>query len=342
MEVVNASLQSLLVSHKSALVECTSAIVALIGLVEIAISLLGVSVILKSKELRNIHFLTTCILCFNDAVAGASAIEFEIWQILSVYLMHRTVEVAYCCQRLFLLHTVQTNNVMLVAVLSIERTVAIFQPSFYRNVSLWKFPVPLLFAAFMFSLSISSVMVFNGFQQNRRLMLCGSDDCWSSPITSIIFQYYFIAVSVVILLFNGICLVYVSWKARTYRKRNLLNIFRLKYKESVRLMKTTGAIIAVLLILQIFGRLFRIISFYTDDIRVRFSFYNIFRVLNSLSAVSNFFIFLLTSDSFRFTLRSMFTNRSVDGGIRLNFFLAFHYWSEIFIGFIYSFARKCF
>ncbi|KRZ32817.1 hypothetical protein T4B_4476 [Trichinella pseudospiralis] len=341
MEVVNASLQSLLVSHKSALVECTSAIVALIGLVEIAISLLGVSVILKSKELRNIHFLTTCILCFNDAVAGASAIEFEIWQILSVYLMHRTVEVAYCCQRLFLLHTVQTNNVMLVAVLSIERTVAIFQPSFYRNVSLWKFPVPLLFAAFMFSLSISSVMVFNGFQQNRRLMLCGSDDCWSSPITSIIFQYYFIAVSVVILLFNGICLVYVSWKARTYRKRNLLNIFRLKYKESVRLMKTTGAIIAVLLILQIFGRLFRIISFYTDDIRVRFSFYNIFRVLNSLSAVSNFFIFLLTSDSFRFTLRSMFTNRS-DGGIRLNFFLAFHYWSEIYIGFIYSFARKCF
>ncbi|KRZ79914.1 hypothetical protein T10_4774 [Trichinella papuae] len=311
MEVINGSLQSSLVSHESALVESTSAIVALIGLVEIVISLLGVSVILKSKELRNIHFLTICILCFNNAVVGASSIEFEIWQILSVYLMQQTVEVAYCCQRLFLLHTVQTNDVMLVAVLSIERTIAVFQPSFYRNVSLWKFPVPLLFAAFIFSLSISLVMVFDGFQQNRSLMLCGSDDCWSSPITSIMFQYYFIAVSVVILLFNGICMVYVSWKARTYRKRNLLNIFRLKYKESVRLMKTAGAIIAVLLILQIFGRLFRIISFSTDDIRVRFSLYNVFRVLNSLSAVSNFFIFLLTSDSFRFTLRNMFTNRSV-------------------------------
>ncbi|KRX58040.1 hypothetical protein T09_11921 [Trichinella sp. T9] len=311
MKMANDTLQSMLVTHESALVESTSAIVALIGVVEIAISLLGVLVILKSKELRNIHFLTICILCFNDAVGGVSSVEFEIWQIFNVYFVQRTVEIAYCCQRLFLLHTVQTNDVMLVAVLSIERTVAIFQPSFYRNVSPWKFPVPLLFAAFMFSLSMSLVMVIDGFQQNRSLMLCGSDDCWSSTITSTTFQYYFIVVSVVILLFNGICLIYVSWKARTYRKRNLLNIFRLKYKESVRLMKTFGAIIAVMLILQIFGRLFRIISLSTDNIRVRFSLGNVFRVLNSLSAVSNFFIFLLTSDSFRFTLRNMFTNRSV-------------------------------
>ncbi|CDW56447.1 7TM GPCR Srsx domain containing protein [Trichuris trichiura] len=245
----------------------------------------------------------------NDLLTGMSYFILELRSLLNEDESQKHDYT--CCSKSALLSFCNNNALMSAVALSVDRTVAVCQPLFYRNVSIYKFHVPLTFLSTSYSVALSMVIAVQGYQKPIPFNRCGPELCWNSWFAVHLLQHLNMVLAFSIFFLNLSVIIYSRYTAKKYQRRNLIQLFHIKYDEQTRVMKTLTWVTLMVVTLQIVGRTLRLLSLQANTEISYTIFYNSFHVSTTLNAALNFFVVALTSASFRAALREIFIQSSV-------------------------------
>uniref|UniRef100_A0A5S6Q9N5 G_PROTEIN_RECEP_F1_2 domain-containing protein n=1 Tax=Trichuris muris TaxID=70415 RepID=A0A5S6Q9N5_TRIMR len=280
-----------------------------LAFVAIATSFAVLLVILKSKALRNRYFVTMISMSINDLLTGISYFVLELCNLVAGVEDQKPDYT--CCSKSGLLSFCNNNALMSAVALSVDRTVAVCHPLFYRNVSIYKFHVPLMFLSTSYSVALSLVIGVQGYGKPIAFNRCGPELCWNSWFAVHTLQHLNMVLAFSIFFLNLSVIVYSRYTAKKYQRRNLIQLFHIKYDEQTRVMKTLTWVTLVVVTLQIVGRIMRLMSLQAENEITYTLFYNSFHISTTLNAALNFFVVALTSVAFRAALKDIFIQSSV-------------------------------
>ncbi|KFD73338.1 hypothetical protein M514_04622, partial [Trichuris suis] len=218
-----------------------------------------------------------------------------------------------CCPKSSLLSFCNNNALMSAVALSVDRIIAVCHPLFYRNVSIYKFHIPLIAFVTSYSLSLSVVTVIHGYGKVIPFNKCGPEVCWNSTFGVYTMQHLNMALAFSIFFLNLTLIIYTRRSAKTYQRRNLMQLFNIKYREQVRVRKTLTWVTLVVVTLQIAGRTMRLLSLHAKNEINYTLLYNSIHVFTALNAALNYFIVALTSAVFRAAQRRILLRSSSVG-----------------------------
>ncbi|CDW52382.1 7TM GPCR Srsx domain containing protein [Trichuris trichiura] len=296
------------------LLHCIAVALLTLGFLSIVSSSSVLFMVFKAKALRSRYFMTMIAISINDLLTGM------VYFILALYglLMDGKSENpdSNCCPKSALLSFCNNNALMSAVALSVDRIIAACHPLFYRNVSIYKFHIPLVGLVTSYSLSLSVATVIQGYGKVIPFNKCGPELCWNSTFNVYMMQHLNMALAFSIFFLNLTLVIYTRRSAKTYQRRNLMQLFNIKYREQVRVRKTLTWVTLVVVTLQIAGRTMRLLSLQaTNEINYTF-LYNSIHIFTALNAVLNYFIVALTSAEFRAAQRRVLLRSSSVGPFR--------------------------
>ncbi|KRX85325.1 Rho-associated protein kinase 1 [Trichinella sp. T6] len=272
-----------------------SIVLILLAVTATCTSSLVLFIFIKEEKLRTRYFLTMAAMALNDLLTGLCYSCIQSWKLIRDMSVNSDVLSADpdCCSRTAFVSFCNNNALMSAVVLTVDRAVAITYPLSYRHMSLLKFHVPLFVIAYTYSFSLSLVIGIQGHKKPIPFNRCGPELCWNSwEIVHSVQNFN---------MYNTI----------KYQKRNLIQLFYIKYHEQMRVMRTLSSVILIVIITQIIGRVLRRLSF-LQTTEIYFTIlYKSFSLLTVLNAVLNFFICILTSTEFRLSLKELFIHSNI-------------------------------
>ncbi|KRY53752.1 hypothetical protein T03_6957 [Trichinella britovi] len=178
-------------------------------------------------------------MALNDLLTGLCYSCIQSWKLIRDMSVNSDVLSADpdCCSRTAFVSFCNNNALMSAVVLTVDRAVAITYPLSYRHMSLLKFHVPLFVIAYTYSFSLSLVIGIQGHKKPIPFNRCGPELCWNSwEIVHSVQNFN---------MYNTI----------KYQKRNLIQLFYIKYHEQMRVMRTLSSVILIVIITQIIGHI---------------------------------------------------------------------------------------
>uniref|UniRef100_A0A5S6QJR2 G_PROTEIN_RECEP_F1_2 domain-containing protein n=1 Tax=Trichuris muris TaxID=70415 RepID=A0A5S6QJR2_TRIMR len=285
-------------------------VILLVSVLEAAANLLILLVLFKTGQYKSKQYLTLTALSFNDFLLGITAFFYEIWQMASLTTNSMTT-ISFCCLVTTPLQTLLANDLFLMAIVALERTIITFHPTFYENISPKSFPVPIILAAVFLSicLILSEAMSSSGNEETT--LYCSKDDCWGERKRAVGIHSTFISIAVVILLLNVISFCYMNHKARSYRRRQLKNMFLLKFSNQIRMLKTVSGITFTVVLSQIVGRSLLVLSLNRADRKDKFYLFALFLLTSLICSACDFLIYFYNCEEFQSTLKLFVCHDSV-------------------------------
>ncbi|KRZ14527.1 hypothetical protein T11_5472 [Trichinella zimbabwensis] len=290
-----------------------SIVLILLAVTATCTSSLVLFIFIKEEKLRTRYFLTMAAMALNDLLTGLCYSCIQSWKLIRDMSVSSDVLSADpdCCSRTAFVSFCNNNALMSAVVLTVDRAVAITYPLSYRHMSLLKFHVPLFVIAYTYSFSLSLVIGIQGHKKPIPFNRCGPELCWNSWEIVHNVQNFNMSIAGGILMVNLFVILFSRYNTIKYQKRNLIQLFYIKYHEQMRVMRTLSSVILIVIITQIIGRVLRRLSF-LQTTEVYFTlFYKSFSLLTVLNAVLNFFICILTSTEFRLSLKELFIHSNI-------------------------------
>uniref|UniRef100_A0A915K917 G-protein coupled receptors family 1 profile domain-containing protein n=1 Tax=Romanomermis culicivorax TaxID=13658 RepID=A0A915K917_ROMCU len=183
------------------------------GVVATLTGVLSFAAILRSKEMKSKFYALYVEMAVVDFLMGVSYVFTATRKIYRLKSREGDVmERSTCCQESAILYFSQTLGLYVAFTLAIDRTVSFVRPVAYKYLKPVYITLPLIVAAWAFSILETAIMVSAGsspaFFAQEILISCGTASCWSIP-SYFATLYSHLAISGFVVLLN-FCLIFVA------------------------------------------------------------------------------------------------------------------------------------